>query len=336
MGCPHVVILGAGASRAALPHGDRHGRMLPLMDDLVDVLDVRPLLEQHGVDSPPADFELLYSRLADEREHPDLLSELERRIRDYFLALQLPDHPTLYDRLVLSLRPKDVIASFNWDPLLWQALTRLNNLFGPDILPQALFLHGNVAVGHCLNHEQPTQGCVGQDCQKCGRPLAPSRLLFPVTHKDYAGDAAISRYWQAMRQALDHAYFLTVFGYRAPKSDAEAMELMQKAWGGSRQRDIEQVEVVDIRPSEELAIDWKQFIHKTHYATMPDFCHSYLAKHPRRSCETFWATAMQLCPQPERPLPPSADWGELVECVRPLMDQEWEQRASNPPQVGHE
>ena len=35
---PHVVILGAGASAAAFPKGDRNGRRLPLMDDLVQVV----------------------------------------------------------------------------------------------------------------------------------------------------------------------------------------------------------------------------------------------------------------------------------------------------------
>jgi hypothetical protein len=33
-GRPHVVILGAGASVAAFPGGDRYGRLLPVMDNL--------------------------------------------------------------------------------------------------------------------------------------------------------------------------------------------------------------------------------------------------------------------------------------------------------------
>jgi hypothetical protein len=47
-----------------------------------------------------------------------ILERLERAVFDYFSSLQLPDEPTLYDHLVLSLRPKDVIATFNWDPFL--------------------------------------------------------------------------------------------------------------------------------------------------------------------------------------------------------------------------
>jgi len=34
----HTFILGAGASRAAFPNGDKFGRALPLMCDFVDVL----------------------------------------------------------------------------------------------------------------------------------------------------------------------------------------------------------------------------------------------------------------------------------------------------------
>jgi len=48
---PHVVILGAGASRATCPTGDAEGRRLPVMVDLVDVLDLRPLLLKWGINA---------------------------------------------------------------------------------------------------------------------------------------------------------------------------------------------------------------------------------------------------------------------------------------------
>lgn len=47
---PHVVLLGAGASRAACPTGDANGKLLPLMADFVDVLGRNPLLMKFGVD----------------------------------------------------------------------------------------------------------------------------------------------------------------------------------------------------------------------------------------------------------------------------------------------
>ena len=45
---PHVVLLGAGASRAAFPNGDRSGRRIPLMNDLVKVVGLSPLIKQAG------------------------------------------------------------------------------------------------------------------------------------------------------------------------------------------------------------------------------------------------------------------------------------------------
>jgi hypothetical protein len=45
---PHVVLLGAGASLASFPHGDAHGKPLPLMDDLVKTLGLQPLLDEAG------------------------------------------------------------------------------------------------------------------------------------------------------------------------------------------------------------------------------------------------------------------------------------------------
>ena len=47
------------------------------------------------------------------------MREIETRVDEYFADLELPGHPTIYDRLVLSLREKDLIATFNWDPFLY-------------------------------------------------------------------------------------------------------------------------------------------------------------------------------------------------------------------------
>lgn len=41
---PHIVIVGAGGSRAACPEGDQNGRHLPVMADLIDTVGLRPLL----------------------------------------------------------------------------------------------------------------------------------------------------------------------------------------------------------------------------------------------------------------------------------------------------
>jgi hypothetical protein len=46
----------------------------------------------------------------------------------------------------LSLREKDVIATFNWDPLLFAACARNHTR---TKLPYIIYLHGNVAIGYC-------------------------------------------------------------------------------------------------------------------------------------------------------------------------------------------
>ena len=40
---PHVVFLGAGASVAACPQGDKNGRHLPTMENFVDIIGLAPL-----------------------------------------------------------------------------------------------------------------------------------------------------------------------------------------------------------------------------------------------------------------------------------------------------
>ena len=66
---PHVTILGAGAgagagaSLVACPEEDKYGHLLPLMDDLIDVLNLRPLLQAHAVDIGDTNFEANYCRL---------------------------------------------------------------------------------------------------------------------------------------------------------------------------------------------------------------------------------------------------------------------------------
>lgn len=145
-GRPHVVLLGAGASYAALPEGDRNGRKLPLLKDFVDVIGLREQMRDAGVSEPFDDFEAIYSKIALDPTLGDLTKSIDSAVYSYFESLELPSEPTLYDHLVLSLRPKDVIATFNWDPFLWNACHR-NRRFADS--PTILFLHGSVATGRC-------------------------------------------------------------------------------------------------------------------------------------------------------------------------------------------
>jgi hypothetical protein len=46
--------------------------------------------------------------------------------------LKLPEEATIYDYLVLSLRSPDIIATFNWDPFLYQAFERNRHIGQPE------------------------------------------------------------------------------------------------------------------------------------------------------------------------------------------------------------
>ena len=280
---PHVVILGAGASLAACGDGDRNGYRLPLMDDLIDVLDLRRLLEAESVESGDDNFEKLYSRLHSDPSKRGFCAHLEKILRDYFSALRLPDEPTIYDHLVLSLREKDAIATFNWDPFLWQAAERNSNVSpGPEIF----FLHGCAILGYCPDDR--TQGALDSLCGKCGRRRRRVPLLYPVEQKDYTKDMYISVQWRALDRLLDSAFIVTIFGYGAPDTDVEAMKLMTKAWGSPDVREMEEIEIID-RPGcdeDEMAARWQGFIHTHHYQVHGDFFDSMLACNPRRSVET--------------------------------------------------
>src|ERR1700686_4252727 len=82
---PHVVLLGAGASRASFPDGDAHGKPLPLMDDLVETLGLQPLLDEAGpVIGSERNFEAIYSKLLTSQEHSSIAVRIEHRVHDYF------------------------------------------------------------------------------------------------------------------------------------------------------------------------------------------------------------------------------------------------------------
>lgn len=124
VGRPHVVILGAGASRAAAPRGEGNDKILPLMADLVEVVRLEALRQALGVDDCRRNFEEIFSDFHRDGRTADI-SQVERALFEYFAQLKLPAEPTLYDHLILSLRRKDLIATFNCDPLLLQAYRRL-------------------------------------------------------------------------------------------------------------------------------------------------------------------------------------------------------------------
>jgi hypothetical protein len=280
---PHLVIIGAGASRAAFPSGERNGRRLPLMADFGEIVPVAPMLEKSGIDWRRKNFEEVYSLISENAEHRVLQTEIEKAVFDYFSELRLPETPTLYDTLILGLRQKDVIATFNWDPFLIQAWERSARL--TKSLPCLLFLHGNVAHGYCDRDRY--QGWRGDRCPRCLEVLHADRLLFPVAKKDYSSDPSIRKAWEVIRFGLRDALAVTIFGYSAPSSDKDAVSIMQEAWGGPEKRQFEAFEIIDVKPREEVRTNWAGFVYSDHYRTYTNFRDSMLARHPRRSGEAF-------------------------------------------------
>ena len=80
----HVVIIGAGGSRACCLTGDAAGRKLPVIADFIETLSLRPKLEAAGVYVDGENFEALYSRLVAGGKHAALAKELEDEVFNYF------------------------------------------------------------------------------------------------------------------------------------------------------------------------------------------------------------------------------------------------------------
>lgn len=317
MGRPHVVLLGAGASCAAFPQGERNGKRLPVMVDFFEVAPIANVLASEGIHCSGRNFEELYSELTRDPTKVTICKTLERAVFDYFSSLELPEGPTLFDRLVLSLRPKDVIATFNWDPFLIQAVKRNGHVGGA---PRLLFLHGNVLEAYC--ERDRVHGVRGTRCSRCGQPLIPSKLLYPIAKKDYTVDPAIQSAWRAVEWAFENAFMVTFFGYGAPQSDRGAVDLLHRAWGGSQQRDLEQVEIIDIKQEDELREKWSPFVHTHHYEVHTDFYESWIAKHPRRTGEAYRSQYLDARFIDDNPVPKTDTLAELWAWFGPLVAAE--------------
>jgi hypothetical protein len=313
---PHVVVLGAGASRAACPNGDKNGNKLPLMMDFSSIVGLDEQLRKWNINSN-VNFEDLFSDLY-ESGKKEKVETLEDRIQNYFKKLELPDTPTIYDHLVLSLREKDVIATFNWDPFLIQSYVR--NRRAGLVLPHLLFLHGNVQVGYCLKDK--ITGVVGMLCPRCHLKLKPSSLLYPIKKKNYAQDDYIAGQWMDLKSAFENAYIITFFGYSGPKTDQEAIALMEQGWGSKDERNLEQTTFITLQRKKEILDNWEPFIHTHHYDIHRNFYDSWIAKHPRRTCEALWRVLMDNKFIPNNPIPKNKKFLELWDWYSQFIEPE--------------
>jgi hypothetical protein len=243
----------------------------------------------------------------------------------YFSGLEIPDRVTLYDLLILSLQEKDVIFSFNWDPLLLQAFARNINV---KQLPKIHFLHGNVGIGICIKHKRA--GYIGNKCSVCGDYFSPSKLLYPIKSKQYREDPFIASEWGALDEYFDNAFVMTIFGYNSPTTDFLAKEMMLKAWRQNKKYELNEIEIVDIKDKRLVRKNWNDFLFasswepriKSHYAIFKSIRHTLSFRHARRSTEA-WGDAIMMCdPWSERRMPKFRNLEKLQAWVKPLVDEE--------------
>ena len=241
-------------------------------------------------------------------ESYEISTQIEQRLYDYFASIELSDELTLYEKLIFSLRKKDVIATFNWDPLLGYAFRRNSSI---KCLPHILFLHGNVLQGVCEEHKR--LGWNDDSCAICGEQLKPTQLLYPVESKNYEKDSVISSQWKLLDDYLSDAFFVTIFGYSAPLTDISARErIIEKIIKNSR-KDFLQLEIIDLHPEELIEgnlIGLKD--EGIHCNLINSFEKSWLCKHPKFTCEALYQAVMQQDPIAPIPFPVTDNLGEYL------------------------
>ena len=216
---PHVVILGSGSTIAAIPNGDRNGhRSFDFASFGTDPFfkEYRNKLPQNykKIDN----LEKLYLSLTVNDSTKELKEELDSLLREKFKNFELPETMTVLDWLVLSLRDKDYIISFNWDPLLIQAYNRVR-IFTEN-LPNILFPHGNVEA--CYNNER-----YGAIHNIDNVDMMPSPLVFPIKERDYENNIFLADQIKKVQKAICGAGYLTIFGYSGAETDEADVQLMK-------------------------------------------------------------------------------------------------------------
>ncbi len=316
---PHVVILGAGASVAAIPNGDANKKRISIMNDFFHNIGLDDLQAEISKITTAKNLEDIYSEIYERKDCAELKDKIEDAIYSYFQDIKIPEYPTIYDFLLLALRKKDLIATFNWDPLLLQAYQRVARI--TKDLPDLAFLHGNVLVGVCEEHKQG--GYIYNKCSKCNNWFTPVKLLYPIKVKNYNSNLYIKDSWNILQRYLQRAYVITIFGYGAPPSDVEAIKMLKEAWGDTNERNLEQTEIIDIKSNDELYETWKPFINSHHYEIHNSFFDSTIANYPRRTCECLFDNLMN-CKflDSEKGFNENMGWKDIREYLIPILDDE--------------
>ena len=285
---PHLVIVGAGATVDAIPTGDKNGKLSSVMNGFLGKLGFSDILQNAGITFNSDNLEDIYSFISEKEEYQSVKIRLEEAISDYFSSFVIPDEITKYDLLTLSLTKKDCIASFNWDGLLIDAYLRMMRI--TKDLPEIILLHGNVKVGYCesCNHF----GHIKCHCPDCHKEFLPTNLLFPTNHKNYNDDPFIKSQWTIFEDFLSRAAIVTIYGYSAPKTDAEAISKLQTAFNKiSTNRFLDEIQIIEKPGFDRSTISnaWVELSSHVHdHLTIVDsIFDTYLSEFPRRSVEGY-------------------------------------------------
>jgi hypothetical protein len=146
--------------------------------------------------------------------------------------------------------------------------------------------------------------------------------LYPIKQKDYVSEPFIISEWRGLQSALRNAYVFTIFGYSAPQSDVEAIALLKEGWGERYKRELEQVEIIDIKSEDDLRETWDPFIVEHHYDAERSFYESWIARHPRRSCDAVWRQTMEIEFLADNSIPVSLPFGLQLDWYQQLIDAE--------------
>lgn len=283
---PHICVLGAGATMAAIPNGDYYGKKSSVMNNFIDNLGLSDIIQKANIQSSSNNFEDIYSEMYSRADCASLRIVLENRVKYYFASFRIPDTPTIYDYIIASMRRKDYIFSFNWDPLIIQAYRRVSEL--TDDLPLLVFLHGNVGMKICSECKK-VQSVENPYCCDChSTNFNAPQILFPVKNKDYTANLYLKTAWDEFLDVIAGCTYLTVFGYSAPKSDSKAVEAMRLAFKSNFRR-FDSIEIIDIAPQDVVYESWSPFFKATnyHYKIINSFWDSSFVEFPRRTIEGY-------------------------------------------------
>ena len=199
-------------------------------------------------------------------EYTELVATIDADVFDYFASLDLPEKPTLYDHLVRSLRNKDIIATFNWDPFLVQAIA------GSGDPKQRAVLHCFCTATRPLGIARTTRLSVWvvveataiaavNLCRTAGcSTRSERRSTIPTRSRERAGTYFGDRY----RRIPGHDFRIQCAPLRMSKP-LTAPE--NEAWGSPASRDLEEIEIIDVK-GEGRALPNVEIIHP--FSPLPD------------------------------------------------------------------